>query len=521
MSIEVGVYNQAGTTKLDVLNNALRPTFQDVKNGTGSFSFDTDLSDAKFLPATLALGNLVKFGYRGAERFAGRVERVRPSRVAPKGSRTVTVSGRGVGCLLTSAVVYPELGLTSSAKSQRYFGWQSATFDDTTWVAEQGVRQDATGHIRSGFPPGWPDGAAQWIYPGTPDADVTDWQVTLYRRTFTLSATQRVRVYVSADDRFAAFMDAEMIGQVTLAEPGSFGTFSSYELELDAGEHIFAARVLNGPDPGGPNPTALLFTMTTINSDGTPGTVILRSDTNSWKSYIVGAAGEPGYSAVQIARILFDEAAARGCALDVLTPTFSAAADTAGKTPTGVVSRAFDVSSDVLAAYTSLAETSFDFAVGPDMRADVWDGDRGADLSGTVRFFPAGSLLSYDVDANAASIVTRALVRNMTDWQEVADSAAESTYGRWETGIEVGNTTSDAQAAVVANADLAASSTPVQTVTMSHTDAAGPVPYVDYNLCDRVGVYDLWGAVAAAQVVGITLTQDVDGNVTAAPEVQL
>lgn len=518
--IGVEVYDQAGATPLAVLENRKRPSWHHVKNAAGAFSVDLPADDQKAVQAILAEGNLLKFSFAGAQRWAGRLDRPRHPVVGEDGKTYRSLSGLGLLCHLGGAVVYPELGFSSSARNQRWFGWQSALYDASAWVAVQGVRQDAPGHIRSGFPPGWVDPAAQWIYPGTPDADVTDWQTTLFRRVFTMSANTEARIYVSADDRYALYLDGELLGQTTLADNGSFSRIDPYPVSLPAGEHVLAASVLNGPDPGGPNPTSLLLTMTTLNPDGTPGTVILRSDTAGWKSFIVGAGGEPGYTGGQIMRILADEAAARGSVSARLTPSFTKTTDTAGIAFTGTIARAFDLTDTYLTVATQLAETAFDFDASPDMKLNLWNGDRGVDRSATVQLFSAVSLKQNDVELDA-TLATRALVRNITGWQEVADAAGEAAYGRWETGIEVGSTSSDAMAAAVAQASLAAQAKPRRVITLAHSCATGPVPYVDYDMCDRIGVYDEWGNRVSAQVVGITVTEDDDGQTYAYPEVEL
>jgi len=67
--------------------------------------------------------------------------------------------------------------------------------------------------------------------------------VTAFRRCFTLDAARKVRIHVSADERYELFLDGERVGRGSERGDVNNWFFETYEFEISAGDHTFAARV--------------------------------------------------------------------------------------------------------------------------------------------------------------------------------------------------------------------------------------------------------------------------------------
>jgi hypothetical protein len=67
--------------------------------------------------------------------------------------------------------------------------------------------------------------------------------VTAYRRQFTLTQPAKVRLHVSADERYELFLDGRRIGRGPERGSPDQWFFESYELKMPAGEHVLVARV--------------------------------------------------------------------------------------------------------------------------------------------------------------------------------------------------------------------------------------------------------------------------------------
>ena len=67
--------------------------------------------------------------------------------------------------------------------------------------------------------------------------------VTAYRRHFVLDRDARIRVHVSADERYELFLDGARIGRGSERGDGRNWFFETYDLSLEQGEHVIVARV--------------------------------------------------------------------------------------------------------------------------------------------------------------------------------------------------------------------------------------------------------------------------------------
>ena len=67
--------------------------------------------------------------------------------------------------------------------------------------------------------------------------------VTAYRRCFTLETDARIRAHVSADERYELFVDGRRVGRGSERGDKDNWFFETYELSLEAGQHVIVARV--------------------------------------------------------------------------------------------------------------------------------------------------------------------------------------------------------------------------------------------------------------------------------------
>lgn len=94
----------------------------------------------------------------------------------------------------------------------------------------------------------WP---AKWI--GHPEVLGTEPAVTAYRKHFTLEKQTKLRIHVSADERYELFLDGERIGRGPQRGDRENWHFETHDLELASGKHVFVARTWwlgqDGPSP--------------------------------------------------------------------------------------------------------------------------------------------------------------------------------------------------------------------------------------------------------------------------------
>jgi len=94
----------------------------------------------------------------------------------------------------------------------------------------------------------WP---AKWIW--HPDLHDDEIAVVGFRRRFKLDKPSKLRIHVSADERYELFLDGERVGRGPERGDRENWFFESYDLDLAAGDHVLAARVWwlgpNGPAP--------------------------------------------------------------------------------------------------------------------------------------------------------------------------------------------------------------------------------------------------------------------------------
>lgn len=111
------------------------------------------------------------------------------------------------------------------------------------------------------------------------------------------------------------------------------------------------------------------------------------------------------------------------------------------------------------------------------------------------------------------------LVRYAYGWHEVVDAASVAAYGRHEAFLSLGAAQSTAEVERVAAALFTVQAAPrVSTTVGLEPTGAGDDPYVDFDVADYVTAPDETGAPAPQRVLGLTVTEDAEGNPVFAPE---
>lgn len=228
---------------------------------------------------------------------------------------------------------------------------------------------------------------------------------------------------------------------------------------------------------------------------------------------------EPLFRPPVILRTLIEEAQARSVyRFNKFTFSFSETAPTSGAWSTSV-----DLTVKVGASLLQVFDEMID--LGPDIWIDPVSCQlsaaevRGADLSGTVRFWPARNLLRYETTAER-KLKTAALIQYKDGWTQGAIN--QDTLGRRETYLEMGRTRSESTARVRARRLL--NRTGRQIVLASTVEAVpvdGVKPYVNFTVGDVVGIPDPTGdGTAKARVMTLAMKDD-QGTATFQPELEV
>lgn len=531
-AVEVRSYGPAGTGAYLVPTRRRGVAWLDELNAWGSGQVQVHASDTVLVanPGMLAHGRIIKFHFSGAERFAFRIER-RETQVVSRDEQAgkwITASGRGLGCLLADAVIYPEYGLTRKSGEERRFTFASAVGDwyvSAEWVAPLGIRQDSDTTARAKNPAGWPDPAAQWIWPTDPTAAVAGGLVSYFRGSFTLATATQVVIYATADDAYNLFLNGEEILTSDIAQVFAWRNIGTITVDLAAGTHLLAAKVTNTTlADAALNPAGFLCTVATLTATGAPSSFILRTDTTNWLCH----SGSPGWRANHILSKCLSEAQARSVpAATYLTASYTPTADTTGVAWTDRQDTAVRVGVDTaLDVATKLAESAIDIAVRPTMQLDAWK-RRGTDRTTTLVGPPAitavtlaagVSLVEHKIISTAAT-ATRLLVRADDGWTEVVDTAGETASGRKEAGLQLGLAKSSGTATTVAQAVFVETAT-AQTVIESGQMPArtGATPYVDFGVGDDINTIGETGAALVVRVSALACVEDENGSLLFTPE---
>lgn len=102
-------------------------------------------------------------------------------------------------------------------------------------------------HVGQEMPPDSPEARPVWI---TPQIAACAPEVTAYRLRFALLQAATLRVHVSADERYRLFADGQEVGRGPERGSDQIWFYDTYDVSLEAGEHVFSVLVWRLGDIG-------------------------------------------------------------------------------------------------------------------------------------------------------------------------------------------------------------------------------------------------------------------------------
>lgn len=248
-ALDVRVFDKTGQTLTGWIVNPLEVSFSEEFNGNGQGDLTVllDSPDA----ALLRKDSVVRVYYKQTCVFAWFVETIERTIVGSDERRIVKVSGRGLTAWMEDAVVYPQAGLAANyGAGSRPFNFASA---DGNWIktvpfkTPEAVAWKDDNTVRKGFPKGWPNPVAKWIWATDPTKPVEAGATNWFRSTFTLAKPARVKFHMSADNRYEVFLDGAALFTSTSGKTQdvTWATMLAKTITVPAGKHTVAAKVQN------------------------------------------------------------------------------------------------------------------------------------------------------------------------------------------------------------------------------------------------------------------------------------
>lgn len=507
-TLSVGLFDDANVY-IGQLTNVDSVTWQHELSAPGALSCRVAEDDPLY--ADLLPKRILKVFWRGAPRMAARID---------SSSVDLAVDGRRwrefqalPGCLqmLADGIVYPEYGKDHSASGQRWFGYMSKTgawHASGNWSAAEGYDYNSDVTNKAGKPEGLSFPDPWWIAKNGPTFVEVGGQVQHFRRAFTTTSTLTYQILATADDFLTLWLDGEKLYESDQQTSKEWRFLQQITGTIATGDHQLAAQVVNARGFVD-NPMALIATLQEVDSTGNVvGTPVVNTD-DSWEI----ADNHPGFRRGDVLATVFEEAAARSvAAFGVLSLGFTHTQDTnAVDWADDPGEYALDVKSTVLDAVTQLTEKALDVDMDFDTLAVNAFNRLGSNLSGTVALQVGVSLKAHRIDRVEAKFNTTLVQKADGSYTEAADSTSVGTYGRIETGIELGSTSDNGTVTAVAAGAFTESANTAYTFTSTLSTLAGPQLYVDYNLGDTITVPDDAGSTKKVRVMAATV--DASGEV--------
>lgn len=530
-------WGTSGETSLDLSFGRM---WQETLNDTGTGQIIVDNDDPVL--ASLTFDDAVRFYLDSAPVFTMLVESIDTQTIHPteEAGQVTTIKGRGAGALLDEVVVYPEGGVSHlPVGDDRLFffgqtpyddsGWQLATVmatyaDDTpNWISLEGVKA----------PAGFPDPAAGYIWNNLGTVDDAPEGTVYFRGAFTLAAAAQVRIYASADNEWELWLDGTsiMVGDEATTW---LNTHETEVMSLSAGSHLLAARVTNGApyvdDEGAhPNPAFFMATVVTVNGADGSETPVFRTD-GSWRvtNYLTNA---PPVTAGEILRILLDEGAARGCVVPDTTYSDTNDSDgsawgTTGTSGGPIYEFTVPIGDSLLDVFRSLSDTYIDWRIRyGSFILDVWN--KSARVTSSPGVFVSGyadpvngNLTELRHSGDGSTIRDVAIVKYQGGYFE--HSRSSHSRRRREASASMAVTTAgEARQVTDSLILLLRDAQETISVAVEVSTALAWQFYQDVLLGDLVIVPDRTGTPVEARLVGLTTTEDDEGNPVFAPEVDI
>lgn len=493
--IEVSVYAPDLTTFLGNLPRRWDPTNLEELNrdGGGSFKVRPDDPSVVEVPTLLNEGNMVKVTVDGGTPFWWEIAN-KDDQLVSEGEYAgewTEISGPGLRSWLTHGVVYPEYGLIPDPGEDRAFNFatkQGAWYAAGQWVAPTAMESARSGGTNWGPLEEWPLNVyAQWIWDrnstACPKGDV------YVRHEFSLSTPRKVKLYASADDLAVMLIDGARV--LTISEWSAWKKVFTAELELSAGNHVFAVKAQNT----GVGKAGVLYALIDMSSEPEDDDAI----TSAMRIIRSGGGGlinpypavAPGWNIGQILNTLLDEAAARGVnSIGRLGRGFTNAADSNGVPWSQTWDMVFSIGDNLANVATQLT----------DAYGDLWfEGStlhfaqaRGVDRSVAIGskdavVFREGLSVLGAASKSTAEIANVAVAKTASGLVEQVGPAQSLTqFGRRESFVNGASGSSAGTTGKLIQQLFSKFSMPRRTPTLDITATPGNVPWVDFKVGDWI-----------------------------------
>ena len=508
----VKVLDRASHAVLATLSLADSKSWMDQVDDTGSGTCtipndDPDYADTDF-------DRLLQFNIGGQARFLSVIEDRDVVTLTPQGggAQQTTLKGRGALAILSEGVVLPSRGVGSlPIETVRSFAWPAVDFDDAGWPQAKtlALQRHISPLWHSALPRAWPDPLAGWIWA---DRDDCSWMLAppgpcLFRRSFTLAAATKVRIFASFDNAGECYLDgAKIITSDTFFE-GEF-----VEVTLSAGEHVLALRGVNYPDDGAPggNPGAVILTMFSV-VGGFLDEVLLRTDW-TWKC-LPYPVREPGFTVGRVLRLLLEDAQSAGACLGV-TLGFTDFLDSDGMPWEEQSEVTAGVGRSLLEVVQEMAGSLADIAMAPGAtQLRAWRfGERGSTKAVTLA---EGSNLAALGHQGKRTTVNAVLALYAGGWIEETDAASIAANGRRSAYMDLSAVQSEERARELARTVMTLRASPRYAVRadLSPVDGAEARTLLELEPGDTITAPNESLAPESVRVRAITVVETDHGRV--------
>lgn len=527
--IEVGVFSYEDPTELlEILDARLSPAAMEELRGEGGGDISVHIDDPKLVtnPTLLESRNVIRFKV-GGEFVGGLIIDKKTTRIIEDdyGRRVYKISGPSFRGWLEDAAVYPQGGLRRSSYNERFFNFATARgdwYDEGQWTTPTNVVAwgDVVGSPWRYAPAEWPDvPLAKWVWSSDSISSAPEGD-NFFRYEFTAAEDAKYSFFLAADDEYAMYIDGQLMEQ---SEPDvvAWSQVSRTDVDLPAGDHVFAVRVFNKAN----TPAGLIAAVFTYGDPAVPSSATLVSytgktgDTN-WK--VAGYPDPlPGWSPGEIVLTLLAEAEDRGVRFPLwLTPTFTENLDSYGNVWPRDLDWSFDVGSSLASVVERLEELVCDLWIDPatfELNMAIERGvDRsvyGYDLDGItvnrpILVFEEGkNLLQSSVD-EVGEVKNSLLIQTTEGWITAQDDDSLSKYGTLEATLETGS--SEAVSQAVATAVFETKANPEEGASYEIVPVEGHVPWKDFQVGDWVLAPDKTGLLVKRRVMSISVEEDDD-----------
>lgn len=244
--------------------------------------------------------------------------------------------------------------------------------------------------------------------------------------------------------------------------------------------------------------------------------------------YNVGGQSSRTFTSVtagEIMKTFIDEAQLR-LALDYLQYDFDNTDDSNGDPFTETISISESVGTSLLAVTSKLQELAIDAWVDPDLVLHYVN-YRGVDKSNGGYIY-GGNGVVFRVGHNVGELsqqITGPIKNNVlvasgtagTMFGETINAASQAIYGRKEIYLPITSTEDGTVISLAAQNLLDATANPADGTTIQVADN-GPLPYIDFEVGDTVGLVKLDGTKESYRVRSISISVDESGNFFFVPE---